>query len=356
MSEDSTVGQVEAELRQLAQGDGLAAGKLVGTNIFRLASPPESWRKEDICSALVRLVDDLASSLPNENHKMAVQTSLNIGTHPVSGRLLERQTVLARKLDVHADTVRTWWQTEAGQLASLLTQRIRELNIDQALWDEYHPFSLGDNFDSDDHPPTYSFDRIEVSWLFRKRTATELMTQRWIVAHEDNVTGVEAASWYFSDDSPESCEVEPIMNCEKGEVSLYGRGLRHTELKFARTLRRGEGYFYAYRVAVRSQKEMEPLFYHGVRSAGVKHLLCNAQFDPSCLPVKVWSFAARYDAQPYIEPPPGSPRFVTVNRLGFAHKEFKSCQHGVKYGLAWKWQKTPGAPPSQRGGLDVHDE
>jgi hypothetical protein len=327
--------ELRNELQGVARDDGLTPAKLESTRLIALMARLPEWSVTDSTRMMCRLIADVVAELRGEKARTAARVTLNLDDSPVQGRsAMARQAALAEERAVHADTVRAWWRSAVKALADILPLKIRELNDSPERWNAYRNESravpAGDL-------PGYSFDRIEVAWRLTGKLATEMTTSRWLVSRRDGLDRIPARGWYFSDRSADSCEVVPLLNCQKIDSRHMGRGILLSTLELPEPLKQGQCVFFAYKVVVHSKKETETLFFHNVASAGVKLLLYRVQFDPGMPPENIWSFAGGDEIEFMTPPPRGSSRYLSVNRFGFAEQVFSDCRFGLKYGVSWRW-------------------
>jgi len=327
--------EIRVEVQGLGRDEGLTVSKLEGTQLLTLIRRPLEWSDEDAAVALQQLILELVARIRDEKPRVAARATLNLGTSPVAGRSgTARQKALAADRSVHPDTVREWWYDAVESLLDVLPRKIEELNSTPGGWSPYGPtFTLV----PDEDRPNFSLDRVDVAWRLRGRVGEELLSYRWLRALEDGVDRYQAIAWYFSDPDHDKYEVVPLLNCEKGQSTRSRRGILLTDLVFPEPLSQSDSIFFAYKVLIKSDREAETVFLHSVRSAGVSHLIFRVQFDPCEMPTRAWSFTAMSDADPYVLPPDGSPRYLVPNRLGYVEEHFRNCKRGAKYGISWQW-------------------
>lgn len=332
--------QLRGELQVLARDQGLTPFKLEGSRLLTLVARSGDLRRAEAAQALYRLIVEVVADLPSQKERQAARATMNVGRPNMQGlTALARQAELAKETKAHPDTVRRWWRRALDSLVELLPERINQLNNDPPAWDHFESNIKDDADNLDEKRPRYSFDQVDIIWRLRGRVAIEMITFRRLIAREDGVDHVNAKGWYFSDPSPDSCEIVPLLNCMKSASAHVGRGIQLAELRFAEALEKGQQVFYGYKVLVHSQQEIDPLFYHHVTSAGVRQLNIHVQFDSTERPAMAWGFASRDDAEPLISPPDGSQDYLAINHLGYLKYSAQNCRHGVKHGVSWRWQR-----------------
>lgn len=329
--------QLRIELQALARDEGLTPSKLEGSRLLSSFTLSGELSVQGASEALLGLIVDLVGRLRDEKERQAARATMNlVGSNSRGSGAQARQEALAIERGVDKRTVRRWWTNSVATLAKTLVVRIGELNEHPSGWEPYI-VSQASGRDSAVEPG-YSFERVDSAWRLRDRVAIEMITYRWLTARRDGLDRVRATAWYFSDQSEGSCEIVPLLNCVRASDEHLGRGLHVAELEFPKPLKAGEEVFFAYKILIHSNQVMEPVFYHGTQSAGVKLLNCRVQFDPAAVPEAIWSFATPHEADQYISPPAGSPKYLFPNRLAYTEHSFRNCQYGVRYGIAWQWE------------------
>jgi len=341
---------LEAGLRRLALEAGPTVLRLLNERspgvraIMNVASPPDHWPEVDIANALLEILSELVEGIANPRWRASCKAALRIPTDDYPGAECDsvagRWRVLARREDVASGAVdeaveryRGYWTVAAVRLAEMLSKRLFELNRNGG-WDSYLAHEI-------EIPATtlpVSFDRTDVLFSFDKQRGTGFTTYIWLTAYGP-VDRYETMGWYYND--PDAVvDIVPLANCAlDGPLRDLPQGGRSASLVFARELRAGEKYFFAFSTVFASDRPCRPTILHKVRGMSMDQLTVRAQFDVDAIPPKIWCVDVAEQLQGSTVPNDGDPQVLEVSPNGYVEYEFFNCKRGREYGLRWIWTR-----------------
>ncbi len=186
-------------------------------------------------------------------------------------------------------------------------------------------------------------ERMLITAVMHRRTVRRRITERDIVACEDDVDGYDAHAligWtHDAADIPVTalwaCRVVTSPRAHPGAPVL-------ARLRFRRRLRKGERYaFVSEALDGRLDEEREwlnvDIDHHGIAPGG---LTIQLNFDSKHFPEACWWYAEQLEFERTRKPPDGDPHLLPVGDGFVRHTFVDGCHPREDYGIAFKWKSS----------------
>jgi len=251
------------------------------------------------------------------------------------------------------------WKRGVERLADHLERELKELRTPED-WARYRPVRPDDSgFDelTSFRRPSEGAQKLIVNLhvltvLMSGRLEVRRITER-VITSQDPAGLKYFKAWAFSSGTSLQgrayAPTQALWGCRAEQVTE--NGLPVTQLWFPRPLIAGERAHFMTEVVHEVHEEDGS---KGWANVGVDHfgidrgelrdgllpvsgLTIRLRFDRNCLPTSIWWYAEQNDRERYAEPPPDSPRRLTVGS-GDVVKTFDNlCQPRESYGIAYTW-------------------
>lgn len=339
LSKESTEARaaVEAVLTELTRGAGASPEKLMSADaavLREFAQLPQDWSVELQARALLQVITEVVSHVPDPKQRAATQVALGLDpAHPgksANQRLLSL-TPDSESTSGNARKIRDYWYRARAPLAVKLIDKLSEVNGTEG-WSAYktaYPVVIQEI----SHP--LFFERYDILYRFSGRTGIGSISYRWAVALQEHVRTYRVVGWYYNDPyAPIS--FRSLANCRVGRSGELPLGGRFADLEFMHNLSVGERYFFASETEYNTTEACKPIVSHQVSSQGIKILAIRVQFDPEDMPKKVWAFDIALEAE-LASPQDAGAQLIRVSPGGYVDHEFTNCHFGRRYGFRWEW-------------------
>jgi hypothetical protein len=356
---------IEANLRQAlatqrvrSQNARVSALDALAHNVA--GSMPSGTTIDQRVQALWQVIKDGVEGIELPNERVAVRAALHLD--PTNREpSIDKRLVFARdRSDFGSkpsgsrhgyDALRRWWGDGIRLLAHAVDVRLNHLYEHPDGWRAYFA------------EPTYRqpstgaqpvFVELFITTVFMKdRTVLRRVTERLVVAREDDVEYYTARALPEMDDVSTSVPVRALWGCSAERMPSRPGEPILTRLWFPFPLQRGARHYFASEAVAgpvdtaRRAINVE-VDHHGIAPGRRMHDLLPTQgltirvcFDPADVPEAVWWYADVTEMERYGRPQSGDDRWVDVSPQGVAEHTFADpCQPRANYGLSIGWSSA----------------
>lgn len=195
------------------------------------------------------------------------------------------------------------------------------------------------------------FMQLFVTTVFmRRRTVYRRITERLVVAQEDDVDGYTATALVGAATDTANLPVRALWGCRAAPVPMaHADDMRLTRLVFPSPLRRGEKHLFSSeaideRIEERRRWVNVEIDHHGIATGRildgglpVSGLTIRIRFDEDYLPEACWWSAERTERQRAERPSLGDPRLLAVSGGALHHTFAQPCHPRDSYGIFLSW-------------------
>jgi hypothetical protein len=366
-------GALRRAIESSSSGSGTVLGCLVGPTASLPAATPEA-RAAAIWGLIVDEIGKLGSVVEPREHFVLLAAfrlppvpdgsaswASNLGDR--FGQLAEVRGLFGDRKPLSNTPMNKAWAGALGMLGAAVSRKLDHLEGED--WLPYVDIGrsvvtgtlpgdgspAGCRLPSEGAQPVF-VERMIVTVVMRRRAASHRVTERDIVARQDDLDGYNVHAMIGWSGNLAEIPVRALWNCrlialprdDPDDPAL-------ARLSFRRKLKMNEPYSFVSE-AVDENLDGEcrwinvDVDHHGVARGKLENgkpvagLTIRVNFDEGCLPEACWWYAEQLEVERLRRPPAGDPRLLDVGD-GFVQHTFEGCCHPrEKYGIAFRWPAT----------------